>query len=395
MLLNDALDYQATASCIEVFREFDSVSVDEYLAHYDCDLHQLWEETQPARKEHSKQHRASVEAASLAATSAAAIAELAAEAKEAKAETTAPAGAAPGGEQKPPADAADAAGAASAPTHVARGAQRQTRNDAVGKVDSLLNAAAHGGFMSAGDLAAARSGTAAPDYIGDPAPPAPPAAAEEKTDTAGTTGANKDGLADSLPQPSPPAAPPPPPSALHPDDERFEVEDHPPPPSAPDADDVDTPSPLSPPPPPPPPPANDGSSTLSRSEGDTELDEFAFLQENGFLPPPHLRCDAGHQLQYVSRVEYRWYCDRCHTHFDKGSPVVTCPHVGECEYDICEDCCREACVVQHGHDGPMPYVVGPRVLPLTSGDAFKQHPWRALAVVGDAPEFHSEKEVSM
>ena len=277
--------------------------------------------------------------------------------------------------------------AASDTDTVVVGANVQKRNSAVGKVDSLLDAAAHGGFMSEADLAATRLGHARPEYIGDPSPPAEGGktetqAAAAAVAAAAAAAAGDEGHAESHP-------PPPPPTALQPDDE---LDESPPPPSAPHQDDVDT---APKPPPPSEPHPDDESSTSTHSGGAAELNEYTFLHEFGFVLPSHLQCDKGHHLHYKARVEYPWYCDRCETHYGKGSPVVTCPHVGECEYDICEDCCREACVQQHAHDAAMPYVVGAGVLPLTSGDEHKQHPWPALALVGDAAEFHSEKEVSM
>jgi hypothetical protein len=87
--------------------------------------------------------------------------------------------------------------------------------------------------------------------------------------------------------------------------------------------------------------------------------------------PPFCRCLNGHHIKR-SKLDYDWYCDRCKDHFD---PSVSAHGCKECDYDICDSCCRKAWMTPYVHvdeetgkertvDEPRPYVIPPGILDL-------------------------------
>ena len=111
-----------------------------------------------------------------------------------------------------------------------------------------------------------------------------------------------------------------------------------------------------PPPPPPPPPH------ASESSGTVEL-----LQNS----PPHLRCPNGH-VCICTVEEHSWSCDRCGTFYEANMPTHMC---APCDYDVCDDCCRQAWVTPYVDpetgaevDDKKPYVIPSGVLNLLLND---------------------------
>lgn len=112
--------------------------------------------------------------------------------------------------------------------------------------------------------------------------------------------------------------------------------------------------------------------------------------------PSHVCCATGHSLK-CEVPDYDWTCDRCHTDYFEGEPVHVCH---ECEYDICDSCCRLACHIQHMHDGPIPYVLSSEFIGTVSDDDDDDEAQVSLADTAggpappEAPSFHSASEIS-
>ena len=110
-----------------------------------------------------------------------------------------------------------------------------------------------------------------------------------------------------------------------------------------------------PPPPPPPPHASESSGTVE-------------LLQNS---PPHLRCPNGH-VCICTVEEHSWSCDRCGTFYEANMPTHMC---APCDYDVCDDCCRQAWVTPYVDpetgaevDDKKPYVIPSGVLNLLLND---------------------------
>lgn len=176
-----------------------------------------------------------------------------------------------------------------------------------------------------------------------------------------------------------------------------------------------------PPPPPAHPPPSDAESGTENSEGEEEEDPSApplheaesaatiaattvASKEKKRKPrreslagprlrntPPHVHCMNGHPLG-IKASTYDWMCDRCRTYYFIGEPVHICD---DCEYDICDSCCRLACHIQHEHDEPMPYVISSEFVGNLSDDDDQQFETVRDAHVATADDRHSDMEISL
>ena len=108
--------------------------------------------------------------------------------------------------------------------------------------------------------------------------------------------------------------------------------------------------------------------------------------------PPHVRCIHGHVLD-CHIADYEWSCDRCDKAFDVGTSVHACH---DDEYDICDTCCRRACIEQHEHDMKIPYVVSSQHIGLfTNEDILTLEANDLNLDANESKGFHAIEEIRM
>ena len=123
----------------------------------------------------------------------------------------------------------------------------------------------------------------------------------------------------------------------------------------------------SPPPPPPPPslPQQESASALAWEKlSPTSPPPSEDLLAEDLSPlrfsPTFCCCDNGHHLTWTV-LNYSWDCDRCGISYHSSVAAHGCEL---CEYDICDQCCRNAWETPHPHDEERPYVIPPGIVKL-------------------------------
>ena len=120
-----------------------------------------------------------------------------------------------------------------------------------------------------------------------------------------------------------------------------------------------------PPPPPPPLPQQESASALAWEKlsptspppsEDLLTEELSPLR----VSPTFCCCNNGHHLKWTV-LNYSWDCDRCGISYHSSVPAHGCKL---CEYDICDQCCRNAWETHHPHDEERPYVIPSGIVKL-------------------------------